>query len=315
MDEYTRLYQLYVHKSNSELQEIINPQNGYTEAAMKAATAILQERGPEYQEEAKEEAENIVPPSITAHSKKLKTPTWFPIGAILLSFIIGAILITIAFNMSHSSHFEDNYTAKIKEVEALRSKLENMQAQYNAKAKELEAAQKTIADLQQSLNAAQTQQNPTEPISASQPSTSATQPSTAQAPATVPAHRTGENIIGVSDKDVFDIGGPVTFKGDNVRNDITGNWRISTIAENINIADYALSYYKKLFSGKSEVHIIVNFKYYTTTSITYSGGLLFVDTYDYVKGEEHDAKTLCSGTHLSKVIIYTDNGDIEKVSE
>lgn len=127
-------------------------------------------------------------------------------------------------------------------------------------------------------------------------------------------HRIGENIIGISDKDVFDIGGPSKFNRDKVRNDVTGKWRISTIAENIDIKDYALSYYKKYFHNDSEIHAIVNFNNNTTTSITYLSGLLFVDTYDYVKGEEHDANILFSGTHLSQVIIYTDNGDIEKIA-
>lgn len=132
--------------------------------------------------------------------------------------------------------------------------------------------------------------------------------------APTPEHRIGENIIGISDKDVFDIGEPSKFSRDKVRNDVTGKWRISTIAENIDIKDYALSYYKKYFHNDSEIHAIVNFNNNTTTSITYLSGLLFVDTYDYVKGEEHDANILFSGTHLSQVVIYTDNGDIEKIS-
>lgn len=140
------------------------------------------------------------------------------------------------------------------------------------------------------------------------------EPTSTPTPEPTPEHRTGENIIGVSDKDIFDVGGPVKFKRSDVRNDVTGNWRISIIDENIDIADYALSYYKKLFYNDSEIHAIVNFNYNTTTCITYLSGLLFVDTYDHVRGEEYDANILFSGTHLKQIIIYTDNGDMEKVS-
>ena len=33
-------------------------------------------------------------------------------------------------------------------------------------------------------------------------------------------------------------------------------------------------------------------------------GLLFVDTYEYVDGEEHDAKIMFSGTLLDSKILY-----------
>ena len=33
------------------------------------------------------------------------------------------------------------------------------------------------------------------------------------------------------------------------------------------------------------------------------------------KGEEHDAKAMFGGTHLVDYIVYTDNGDIEKVTD
>ena len=47
--------------------------------------------------------------------------------------------------------------------------------------------------------------------------------------------------------------------------------------------------------------------------ITCLNGILYVDTYEYVKGEDHDANILFSGTHLSEVLVYIDNGDIENV--
>ena len=53
----------------------------------------------------------------------------------------------------------------------------------------------------------------------------------------------------------------------------------------------------------------------TSTSIRDIGGILYVSVYEYVDGEEHDAKIMFSGMHLSDYMIYIDNGDIEKVTE
>ena len=53
----------------------------------------------------------------------------------------------------------------------------------------------------------------------------------------------------------------------------------------------------------------------TSTSISVVSGLLYVSVYEYTKGEEHDAKAMFGGTHLVDYIVYTDNGDIEKVTD
>ncbi len=52
-----------------------------------------------------------------------------------------------------------------------------------------------------------------------------------------------------------------------------------------------------------------------TASINKIGNWLMVTEYDYVDGEEHDAKLLYSGTPLQSYIVYSDNGDIETVEE
>ncbi|MDD3477398.1 MAG: hypothetical protein PHP32_00780 [Candidatus Izemoplasmatales bacterium] len=123
-------------------------------------------------------------------------------------------------------------------------------------------------------------------------------------------HRTGEDIVGISEGSIEDI--KPTFY-DSVINDKTGNWRCAVMAENIDILDYVLSYYKNYFKNDSEIHAIVNLTLKTTTKITCSGGTLYVSQYDYVDGEEHDANIMFSGTYLSQDWVYTDNGDIEKV--
>ena len=125
-------------------------------------------------------------------------------------------------------------------------------------------------------------------------------------------HRTGEEIVGISDKNVADIS--LNFAGD-VRNDVTGNWRYATTSENIDFEEYALSYYKEHFAADNEIHAIINFTRKTTARMNCTGDTIFLSFFDYVDGEEHDAKQLFSGTPLADFIIYIDNGDIEKVIE
>lgn len=96
---------------------------------------------------------------------------------------------------------------------------------------------------------------------------------------------------------------------DNVRNDKTGNWRYSSTSDSINVADYAIEYYNELFSSDDEVHAVWNATLGTMTRISAYGNLLFVDTLDYVDGEEQDASTLFSGDLLDSKIIDLTTGE------
>lgn len=98
---------------------------------------------------------------------------------------------------------------------------------------------------------------------------------------------------------------------DSVRNDVTGNWRIATTSDSFVPADYALEYYETLFSSDDEIHAIWNATLGTMTSIKVGAGMgcLFVDTYEYVAGEEHDAKLLFSGMLLDSRIISIETGE------
>lgn len=125
-------------------------------------------------------------------------------------------------------------------------------------------------------------------------------------------HRTGDKIIGISDKDFGDLH---AVYYESVNNDTTGNWRLAVISENVDIQDYIFSYYQKYFKADEEVHGIVNLGRNVTTRINKSGNWLLVSEYDYVDGEEHDAKILYSGTPLQSYIVYTDNGDIEAAED
>ena len=103
------------------------------------------------------------------------------------------------------------------------------------------------------------------------------------------------------------------FRVSKVRNDVTGNWRISSIDESINMEEYALSYYKKYFSNDTEIHAIVNSSYNTTTQISVVFNTLNVSIYEYVDGEEHDAKLLFSGMLLKQYSVNMDTGEIEEI--
>lgn len=132
-------------------------------------------------------------------------------------------------------------------------------------------------------------------------------------PMEIVEHRTGDNIVGISDKDITTI---YSTKYDTVRNDVTGNWKCIVIAENnFNVEDYALSCYKNYFDSDKTILAVENLTTKTSTSISVVSGLLYVSVYEYTKGEEHDAKAMFGGTHLVDYIVYTDNGDIEKVTD
>lgn len=97
------------------------------------------------------------------------------------------------------------------------------------------------------------------------------------------------------------------------RNDITGNWRLARIAEDINIEEYAVDYYNNYFESDNEVHIIINFSLNTTTNITVMGNLLDVTIMEYVDKEEHDASLACSGALLKEYHVNIDTGEIEEI--
>lgn len=105
----------------------------------------------------------------------------------------------------------------------------------------------------------------------------------------------------------------IKFTVSDVRNDKTGNWRISLIAENIEMQNCALDYYKHYFKDDKEIHAIVNFNYNTTTKISVVGNKLDVSVFEYVKKEEHDANLLFSGQLLKEYLVDEETGAVEEV--
>lgn len=139
------------------------------------------------------------------------------------------------------------------------------------------------------------------------------QPETEEQTEETAEHRTGDNIVGISDKDITEI---YSTNYDTVRNDVTERWKCLVLAENnFDVTEYALSCYKNHFDSDETILAVINLTTKTSTSISKVAGNLYVSEYEYVDGEEHDAKIMFSGTHLLDYIVYIDNGDIEKVTE
>lgn len=112
----------------------------------------------------------------------------------------------------------------------------------------------------------------------------------------------------------YTIDGIVFSFDDSVRNDVTGNWKISLISDSATPDEYALDYYKTLFSSDDEIHAVINFALNTTNKISVLyGGILDVSVLEYVDGEEHDAKELFSGSLLNEYWVHTDTGEVEKI--
>ncbi len=94
-----------------------------------------------------------------------------------------------------------------------------------------------------------------------------------------------------------------------VRNDTTGNWRFSATAYNVPPADFAFEYYQMMFSSDDEIHAIWNATLGTMTRVSVMSGLLFVDTMEYVDGEQHDANLLFSGMLLDSRVLDAATGE------
>lgn len=144
--------------------------------------------------------------------------------------------------------------------------------------------------------------------STSKDSTSTSQKEVSQAPTTdaEPPVESGDSIK--SGSYTLPSGYEIYFS-DSVRNDVTGRWRISTTADSFVPAEYAVEYYETMFSSDDEVHAIWNATLGTTTSITASSGIVFASTYEYVNGEEHDAKKLFSGMLLNSKMFDAHTGE------
>lgn len=135
---------------------------------------------------------------------------------------------------------------------------------------------------------------------------------TAQAAVSEDTSEQKEDVAADAEDQTSAIAG-IKFTVSDVRNDKTGNWRISLIAENIEMQNCALDYYKHYFKDDKEIHAIVNFNYNTTTKISVVGNKLDVSVFEYVKKEEHDANLLFSGQLLKEYLVDKETGAVEEV--
>lgn len=94
-----------------------------------------------------------------------------------------------------------------------------------------------------------------------------------------------------------------------VNNDTTGKWRVAVISAPITIADHAVEYYNQFIDGKDEIHAIINKSQNTTTKIMRGAMGITVSVYDYVDGEERDAKKMFSGKLLSEKYYDSKTGE------
>lgn len=129
--------------------------------------------------------------------------------------------------------------------------------------------------------------------------------------ATQPAHRTDEDIIGISNKDLKADNISIEFNS-NVADDVTGRWRTAKISDNIDFKEYALSYYNEYFKNDDEVHGIVVSG--SMVRINVALKRLYISYLEYTDGEENSAKTLFVGKETEAYCIYLDNGDIEELA-
>ena len=96
---------------------------------------------------------------------------------------------------------------------------------------------------------------------------------------------------------------------DSVRNDVTGNWRRAATSDSYVPAEHALEYYNEMFSSDDEIHSVWNATLGTTTRLSVAFGILYVDTFEYVNGEEHDANLMFSGKLLDSKMIDLETGE------
>lgn len=129
----------------------------------------------------------------------------------------------------------------------------------------------------------------------------------------LPSISTPENVIDKEElqKKIKDDENLV-FMG-NVRNDVTGNWRLSEYASSDQLQNFALDYYKAFFEDDKEVHAVINMSTKVTASISKIGDTLYISLYEYVDGEEHDAKELFTGMFYKEYWVNTITGEIEEI--
>jgi len=100
-----------------------------------------------------------------------------------------------------------------------------------------------------------------------------------------------------------------------VKNDTTGNWRLSKVYTDFDALDYALYYYNRYFQADNEIHAIINYSDNTTICIKNALGMLDVTVMSHMDGEENDAKVLFSGDVIQDYLINIESGELVSIEE
>ncbi|MCM1187500.1 MAG: hypothetical protein NC345_13360 [Lachnospira sp.] len=100
-----------------------------------------------------------------------------------------------------------------------------------------------------------------------------------------------------------------------VKNDTTGNWRLSKVYTDFDAVDYALYYYNRYFQADNEIHAIINYSNDTTIRIKNTLGMLDVTVLSHIDGEENDAKALFGGNVIQDYMIDIESGELVNIEE
>lgn len=110
MEEYKRLYELYQSKTDTELENIINPENGYTALAVKVASDILKFGRIGYDETIKQQNGIITLPKPDVkeqqEEKPKKTPSWLIAIAIICGLTACITVISAIFDLTHAINLD-----------------------------------------------------------------------------------------------------------------------------------------------------------------------------------------------------------------
>jgi hypothetical protein len=105
---------------------------------------------------------------------------------------------------------------------------------------------------------------------------------------------------------------------DHMDNDVTGKWRVTITSTPHPVSDYIEYYYKTYVKPDDTVHVIVNFTLKTTTLIrNINAGFPYFEiaTYEYVDGDERDAKQCPGGISYGSQIVFTDTWEVQNWDE
>lgn len=99
-----------------------------------------------------------------------------------------------------------------------------------------------------------------------------------------------------------------------VRNDVTGNWKLSEYASADTLQTFAVEYYNAFFESDDEIHAVINMSTNVTGQISkVMDDTLDVTLYEYVEDEEHDAKELFGGMLLKEYWVTISTGEVEEI--